>query len=113
MADLSRDDVTRAVRDGLNDLKNDLNTIRDSVNRIDQRTNDLDRSQEEIKRIADLVPRLENMTNGDKLDRTVNEVTALKSQIGDMTQYLQQIAKYLEALNQRAQQDGQGENWRK
>lgn len=113
MADLSRDDVARAVRDGLNDLKNDLNNIRDSVNRIDQRTNDLDRSQEEIKRLADLVPRLENMTSGDKLERTVNEIAALKSQVGDMTQYLQQIAKYLEVLNQRAQQSGEGENWKK
>ena len=113
MADISRDDVSRAVRDGLNDLKNDLNNIRDSANRIDQRTNDLDRSQEEIKRVADLVPRLENMMNGDKLDRVVNEIAVLKSQLGDTTQYLQQIAKYLEALNQRAQQNGQGENWQK
>lgn len=105
MTDLSRDDVTRAVRDGLNDLRNDLNRIKDLTQRIDDRTNDLDRSQEEIKRLAELVPRLETLTRDNKIERISADVEQLKSTQAASTQYLQQISKYLESIDRYIRQD--------
>ncbi len=105
MADLSRDDVARAVRDGLNDLRNDLNRIKDSAQRVDDRTNDLDRSQEEIKRLADLIPRLETLTRDNKIERISADVEQLKSTQAASTQYLQQISKYLESIDRYIRQE--------
>lgn len=105
MADLSRDDVTRAVRDGLNDFRNDLNRIKDSVQRVEDRTNDLDRSQEEIKRLADLIPRLETLTRDNKIERIAADVEQLKSTQASSTQYLQQISKYLESIDRYIRQE--------
>lgn len=115
MADLSRDDVSRAVRDGLNDIRNDVVRIRESVQRVDDRTNDLDRSQEEIKRLVDLVPRLDNMTRNDKMDRIVSDLESVKATQASTAQYLQQIAKYLETIDQLLRQpsSSEKENWRK
>lgn len=110
MADAAtRDDVQRAVRDGLNDLKNDINRIRDAVQRVDQRTDDLDRSQDEIKRLVQLEPHIMNLSrkmddvhhDADKIDRVMVEVGSLKSQLMATTQYLQQVASYLQAMDQR------------
>lgn len=114
MADLSKDDLSRAVRDGLNDIKNDLSRIRDAVARVDERTNDLDRSQDEIRRVVDLVPRLETLTRSDKEDKILAEIAALKSAQAASVQYIQQVAKYLEAIDGRLRgDDGEKTQWRK
>ena len=68
MGDVTKDDVQRAVQDGLRDLKDNLQRIRDNVQKIEQRTNDLDNSQQEIQRIrfdtADMKLRVQNIERG-------------------------------------------------
>ncbi len=113
MADISRDDITRAVRDGLNDIKNDINRIRDAAQRVDDRTNDLDKSQEEIKRLVDLVPRLEMLTKDNKLDRLANDIEQIKSLQTSTAQYLQQVSKYLESIDRQMREGKEDGNWRK
>lgn len=115
MAELSRDDVARAVRDGLNEIRSDIARVKDAVARVDERTNDLDRSQEEIRRVVELVPRLEMMTKDSKIERISLEIDSIKASQAAMTQYLQQIAKYLESIDQGMRQTAGGdkENWRK
>lgn len=123
MADpATRDDVQRAVRDGLNDIKNDVSRIRDAVQRVDQRTDDLDRSQEEIKRLVQLEPHIMNLSrkmdevhsDADKIDKVIVEIGDLKSQLASTTQYLQQVAGYLQVLDQRARhENGDNEGYKK
>lgn len=123
MADpATRDDVQRAVRDGLNDIKNDVSRIRDAVQRVDQRTDDLDRSQEEIKRLVQLEPHIMNLSrkmdevhsDADKIDKVIVEIGDLKSQLASTTQYLQQVAGYLQAFDRRARQEnGDDEGYKK
>lgn len=114
MADpATRDEVQRAVKDGLSDIRNDVSRIKDAVQRVDQRTDDLDRSQEEIKRLVQLEPHIMGLSrkmdevhsDADKIDRVIVEIGNLKSQLATTTQYLQQVAGYLQALDQRARQE--------
>ena len=100
MADAAtRDDVQRAVRDGLNDIKNDVNRIKDSVQKIDQRTDDLDRSQDEIKQVARLMEEVHH--DADKIDKVVVDINDLRSQLQATNQYLQKVASYLAAIDER------------
>ena len=109
----TRDDVQRAVKDGLGDLRNDVSRIKDAVQRVDQRTDDLDRSQEEIKRLVQLEPHIMGLSrkmdevhsDADKIDRVIVEIDNLKSQLATTTQYLQQVAGYLQALDQRSRRE--------
>lgn len=106
MADLSRDDVQRAVREGLNEFRNDIQRIRDDIQKIEQRTNDLDRTQDEIQR---LIPRFETLArqmeevhdDADKIDRVVVEINGIKSQLQSSVGYLQQVSEYLGGVDQR------------
>ena len=123
MADAAtRDEVQRAVRDGLNDIKNGISRIRDAVQRVDQRTDDLDRSQEEIKRLVQLEPLIMNLSrkmdevhgDADKIDKVIVEIGSLKSQLATTTQYLQQVAGYLQALDARSRHEtGDDEGYKK
>lgn len=105
MADLSRDDVQRAVREGLNDVKQDIQRIRDDVQKIEQRTNDLDRTQDEIQR---LIPRFETLSrqmeevhdDANKIDRVIVEINNIKSQLQGSVTYLQQVSEYLGGVDQ-------------
>lgn len=114
MADpATRDDVQRAVKDGLNDVKNDISRMRDAVERIEQQTDDLDRSREEMKRLIQLEPHILNLSRKmdevhggtSKIDRMLVEINELKSQFAVTSQYLQQVARYLQALDERQRQD--------
>lgn len=123
MADpATRDEVQRAVKDGLSDIRNDVSRIKDAVQRVDQRTDDLDRSQEEIKRLVQLEPHIMGLSrkmdevhsDADKIDRVIVEIGNLKSQLATTTQYLQQVAGYLQALDQRARHEsGDDEGYKK
>lgn len=112
MADLSQSDVQRAVRDELSEIKKEIYRIRDDVQKIEQRTNDLDRSQEEIKRLFEFMPKLETLSrqmvevhdDADKIDRVISHVDELRAPLLHTSQYLQQVAAYLNALDGRLRQ---------
>lgn len=112
MADAAtRDDVQRAVRDGLNDIKNDINRIKDGVQKIDQRTDDLDRSQDEIKQVARLMEEVRH--DADKIDKVVVDINDLRAQLQATNQYLQKVASYLAAMDERERVKDTGDGYHK
>jgi ABC-type transporter Mla subunit MlaD len=117
----TKDDVQRAVKDALGDVRNDVSRIKDAVQRVDQRTEDLDRSQDEIKRLVQLEPHIVALSrmmeevhdDADKIDRVVIEIANLKSQLATTTQYLQQVAGYLKALDERSRSQDDDEGYKR
>ena len=113
MADpASRDDVQRAVQDGLRDIRNDLARIRDDVQKIEQRTNDLDDSQREIRQLADTImqirPELQNVIRqlaqnggaGDQLERVVAAANDTMLRTQNVERGVLAITQYLQAKEQ-------------
>lgn len=113
MADLaSRDDVQRAVQEGLRDIRNDLARIRDDVQKIEQRTNDLDDSQREIKQLADTImqirPELQDVIRqlaqnggaGDQLERVVAAANDTMLRTQNVERGVLAITQYLQAREQ-------------
>lgn len=113
MADpASRDDVQRAVQDGLRDIRNDLARIRDDVQKIEQRTNDLDESQREIRQLADTImqirPELQNVIRqlaqnggaGDQLERVVASTNDAMLRTQNIERGVLAITQYLQAKEQ-------------
>lgn len=101
----SKDDVQRAVREALGDLRSDIQRIRDDVQKIEQRTNDLDQSQAEIKRVIERMETLGRQmddvhADADKIDRAIIEINSLKSPLASTTQYLKDVASYLASVDQ-------------
>ena len=61
-----------------------------------------------------LYKRIKQTKESNKIDRVIVEVGNLKSQLANTTQYLQQVAGYLQALDQRARQEnGDDEGYKK
>jgi len=104
MAEVTRDDVQRAVQDGLRDVKDSMQRVLASVQRVDQRTDDLDASQREISELRRLAPIIEDLNR-----RTVQEFDRLrlnsedmKGRIQNMEQGIQRITEYLQAQSKAA-----------
>lgn len=127
MADpASRDDVQRAVQDGLRDIRNDLARIRDDVQKIEQRTNDLDDSQREIRQLADTImqirPELQNVIRqlaqnggaGDQLERVVAAANDTMLRTQNVERGVLAITQYLQAEAQaKADPDKSNDGFRK
>lgn len=106
MADISKDDVKRAVQDSLGDIRNDIKRMHSDVEKIERRTEDLDESQQEIKRLIDKLEQVSRQVeevyhDADKIDRVIVEMSELRGQLQNSNQYLQQVSGYLGALDGR------------
>lgn len=116
MAELTKQDLQYAIQDALRDIKNDIRNIKENTVKVEQRTNDLDQSQVEIRRLVELAPKFEGLgrelkeisMDVNNLDGLMGEVQTLKSQLQMTTEYLRQVAGYLQAMD--ARHRGQAEN---
>ncbi|MEP6710320.1 MAG: hypothetical protein ABJA64_01220 [Candidatus Saccharibacteria bacterium] len=89
MADVSKDDVQRAVQDGIRDVKDNMQRVKDSVQRIEQHTNGLERVQ----------PMVEDFSRRSiqEFERLRSDSEDMKLRIQNIERGIQQITGYLQA----------------
>lgn len=109
MAEITKVDIQRAVQEAMRDIRSDVHTIKSDVAKVEQRTNDLDQSQVEIRRLVELAPKLDLLTKQmqgvasdvNRMDGLMDEIRQLKNQLQMTSDYLKQVAAYLQAMDQR------------
>jgi DNA repair exonuclease SbcCD ATPase subunit len=110
MSDVTKDDVSRIVQDGIRDMANNVNRTREQIERIEQRTNDLDDSQREIRdlsqKVQNLYPQLEVLTrNPVDFERLRIDIEDVKQRTQNIERGVQQITAHLQAQHEDAQQE--------
>lgn len=103
MGEVTRDDVYRAVQDGVREVRDNVLRMKDSVQRIDQRTNDLDSSQQQIAELKRLQPVMEDLNR-----RATQEFERLKVDSDDMKLRIQNIERGVVQITEYLQAQGQG-----
>lgn len=102
MTEVTRDDVQRAVQEGVREIRYNMLRVKESVQRIDQRTNDLDNSQQHITELKRLQPVMEDFNRRSQLEfehlRAISE--DMKLRVQNIERGVQQITEYLQAQSQ-------------
>lgn len=111
MSQLTKADVSQAVRNELSNFQNDMRAMRDAIQRIDQRTNDLDDTQREVK---DLYRHLHHVVS--QLETVLQQVRAgdtnasvrtqnthdTKLRVQNIERGIAEIVQYMHAQEQKA-----------
>lgn len=107
MGEITKDDVQRAVQDGMREIRDNMQRVRDGVQRIDQRTSDLDNSQQHIADLKRLQPVMEDFNRRSQQEfehlRMISE--DMKLRIQNMEQGIQRITEYLQAQSEVAAEE--------
>lgn len=105
MADLTYNDVARAVTDGLRNLQNEVSRISSSVGNVDRQAQLIDDIQRQLQAVEQKIDRQAN--DSADIDRLLNDMASLRQDIQNtnnrlmsIERFCQDISKYLQAFSQ-------------